>query len=191
MVSGRLDAVFLDEPPEGALRPPEDVFPTLSATAWLDDVEAGVGGPQPAKPQGCGDADERTYLATQVLPEGRGAFGYLAVSLANGGPHWEGAAQGPAYQGAQSSPAWGRGEPQAASTPLEASPAGPDGPAGLAVPREVKVFSVPPCHGHSVRPMPLHIQDGLVRIARRHSTGRYRAEPLQSSGSSCCIFTTR
>ncbi len=56
-------------------------------------------------------SDEKTiYLATQVLPGGRGAFGYLAVSLAKGGPHW--------VSGDRGAAGWQPGDPQATSTPL-------------------------------------------------------------------------
>lgn len=33
-------------------------------------------------------SDGRTYIATRTLPDGEGAFAYLAVSLADNGPLW-------------------------------------------------------------------------------------------------------
>lgn len=32
--------------------------------------------------------DKRTYLATKTMPDGQGALGYIAVSLADGEPQW-------------------------------------------------------------------------------------------------------
>lgn len=121
ILDGKLDSVFLEEPPQGVLQPADEVFPPVDLKGW---IARGPDGPGVAS--GSGDADERTYLATQVLPGGRGAFGYLAVSMAKGEPHWVRPAdqkgQSTETAGGAGAPGWRRTDPQATSTPLQPDP---------------------------------------------------------------------
>ncbi|KAK3912023.1 Protein sey1, partial [Frankliniella fusca] len=145
MMANKLDAVFLDVPPEGALRPPHEVFTAVDLESWLSDTASDADAARPR--EGRGDADERTYLATKVLPGGRGAFGYLAVSLAKGGPHW--------VSGDRGAGSWRPGDPQATSTPLLQPPAAQD-----LSPLEARLGARP---GAEQRQQLLDFYDSLIR----------------------------
>lgn len=70
--------VFQLAPEEEAIEPP----------AWLEDNDADVGALSRNAKKG------RTYLATRTLPDGQGAFAYVAVSLEEEEPMWLGGGEG-------------------------------------------------------------------------------------------------
>lgn len=60
----------------------------LEPPAWLQDNEADIG----SKAKNAKDG--RTYVATRTLPDGQGAFAYVAVSLDEEEPKWLGGGEG-------------------------------------------------------------------------------------------------
>ncbi|KAJ3648501.1 hypothetical protein Zmor_020299 [Zophobas morio] len=60
----------------------------LELPIWLEDNEADVGARGKDAKQG------RTYMATRTLPDGQGAFAYVAVSLEEEEPKWLGGGEG-------------------------------------------------------------------------------------------------
>ncbi|XP_069676031.1 inner centromere protein-like [Periplaneta americana] len=87
--NSQLSPPFMEAPPKGNLVPAEIMFGLQKPEEekppdWMDEMtelEENVDITHISK-------DGRTYLATQKLPGGVGAFGYLAVTLAEDKPLW-------------------------------------------------------------------------------------------------------
>ncbi|CAG2060017.1 unnamed protein product [Timema podura] len=85
MQEGRLMPPFLEYPPEGKLRLAVDVFGPESAIVkeppWLQAIAEGTGADFIHSSK-----DGRTYLASRYLNDGKGAFSYMAISVADQEP---------------------------------------------------------------------------------------------------------
>nr|CAD7404384.1 unnamed protein product [Timema cristinae] len=85
MQEGRLMPPFLEYPPEGKLPLAVDVFGPESSSVkeppWLHAIAEGTGADFIHSSK-----DGRTYLASRYLNDGKGAFSYMAISVADQEP---------------------------------------------------------------------------------------------------------
>ncbi|KAJ9573516.1 hypothetical protein L9F63_009080 [Diploptera punctata] len=90
----RLNAPFDEPPPDGKLTSPDITFklqsPEEKRPEWLREL---IQEDQLTSDISHTSEDGRTYLATHTMKDGIGAFGYLAVTVANDGPLWVGAGE--------------------------------------------------------------------------------------------------
>ncbi|XP_022914679.2 myosin heavy chain, clone 203-like [Onthophagus taurus] len=100
MQEGRLTGPFLENPKDVDILKASNYFGEMKCNneepEWLEEVVAqgamsltGDEGPMEHPRE-----DGRTYVATRTMPNGQGAFAYVAVSLADDEPMWLGGGEG-------------------------------------------------------------------------------------------------
>ncbi|KAI4468961.1 hypothetical protein MML48_2g00002950 [Holotrichia oblita] len=99
MQEGKLAGPFIENPQGIHLADAAEYFGeikiNIEAPDWLEDIV--TGGAKDDGDEGAEDdnrTDGRTYVATRAMPEGQGAFAYVAISLAEQEPKWLGGGEG-------------------------------------------------------------------------------------------------